>query len=87
MHIVASLLVIIVMLETIKFVDKNINDNSAHRLDHCDIIASHSEVRCVELQSLSHLQQLIWDQTQTNTWIEQLEAHASNPAGQFMPII
>ena len=35
--------------------------------------------------SLSHLQQLIWDQTQTNTRIEYLEAHASNPAGQFMP--
>ena len=29
-----------VMLGTIKFVDKSVNDNSAHRLDHCDIIAS-----------------------------------------------
>ena len=37
--------------------------------------------------SLSHLQQLIWDQTQTNTRIEHLEAHASNPAGQFMLLI
>ena len=27
--------------------------------------------------SLSHLQQLIWDETQTNTWIEQLDAHAN----------
>ena len=35
--------------------------------------------------SLTHLQQLIWDQTHTNTRIEHLEAHASNPAGQFMP--
>ena len=35
--------------------------------------------------NLSHLEQLIWDQTQTNTWAEQLEAHISSPAGQFMP--
>ena len=27
-----------VMLGTIKFIDKSINDNSVHRLDHCDII-------------------------------------------------
>ena len=31
-----------VMLGTIKFVDKSVNDNSAHRLDHCDVIALHS---------------------------------------------
>ena len=31
-----------VMLGTIKFVDKSVNDNSAHRLDHCDVIASRS---------------------------------------------
>ena len=37
--------------------------------------------------SLSHLQQLIWDQTQINTRTEHLEAHASNAAGQFMPLI
>ena len=36
--------------------------------------------------SLSHLQ-LIWDQTQINTWTEHLEAHTSNPAGQFLPLI
>ena len=36
---------------------------------------------------LSHLQQLIWDETQINTGAEHLEAHASNPAGQFMPLI
>ena len=30
------------MLGTIKFVDKCINDNSARRLDHCDVIASRS---------------------------------------------
>ena len=30
------------MLGTIKFVDKNVNDNSARRLDHCDVIASRS---------------------------------------------
>ena len=30
------------MLGTIKFVDKSVNDNSAHRLDHCDVIASRS---------------------------------------------
>ena len=29
-----------VMLRTIKFVDKSVNDDSACRLDHCDIIAS-----------------------------------------------
>ena len=28
------------MLGTIKFVDKRVNDNSARRLDHSDIIAS-----------------------------------------------
>ena len=37
--------------------------------------------------SFSHLQQFLWDQTQINTRIEHLEAHASNPAGQFMPLI
>ena len=31
-----------VMLGTIKFVDKSVNDNSAHILDHCDVIASRS---------------------------------------------
>ena len=31
-----------VMLGTIKFVDKSVNDNSARRLDHCDVIASRS---------------------------------------------
>ena len=29
-----------VMLGTIEFVDKSVNDNSARRLDHCDVIAS-----------------------------------------------
>ena len=37
--------------------------------------------------SLSHLQQLIWDQTQINTRTEHLEAHASNQADQFMSLI
>ena len=31
-----------VMLGTIKVVDKSVNDNSARRLDHCDVIASRS---------------------------------------------
>ena len=31
-----------VMLGTIKFVDKSVNDNIARRLDHCDVIASRS---------------------------------------------
>ena len=31
-----------VMLGTIKFVDKSVNDNSAGRLDHCEVIAAHS---------------------------------------------
>ena len=84
------------MLGTIKFVDKSVNDNSARRLDHCDVIASrsgfgvatdvpHSEVELqTEFKSFTaaHL-----DQTQTNTRIEHLEAHASNPAGQFMLLI
>ena len=30
------------MLGTIKFVDKSVNDDSARRLDHCDVIASRS---------------------------------------------
>ena len=31
-----------VMLGTMKFVDKSVNDNSARRLDHCDVIALRS---------------------------------------------
>ena len=31
-----------VMLGTIKVVEKSVNDNSARRLDHCDVIASRS---------------------------------------------
>ena len=31
-----------VMLGTIKFFDKSVDDNSARRLDHCDVIASRS---------------------------------------------
>ena len=31
-----------VMLGTVKFVYKSVNDNSARRLDHCDVIASRS---------------------------------------------
>ena len=31
-----------VMLGTIKFVDNSVNDNSARRLNHCDVIASRS---------------------------------------------
>ena len=31
-----------VMLGTIKFVDKSVNDNSPRRLHHCDVIASHN---------------------------------------------
>ena len=31
-----------IMLRTIKFVDKSVNDNSARRLDHCDVITSRS---------------------------------------------
>ena len=31
-----------VILGTIRFVDKSVNDNSARRLDHCDVIASRS---------------------------------------------
>ena len=86
-----------VMLGTIKFVDKSVNDNSVRRLDHCDVIASrsgfgvptgvpHSEVETPDW-CLSHLQQLIWDQTQINTRTEHSGAHASNQAGQFMPLI
>ena len=34
-----------VMLGTIKFVDRSVNDNSERRLDNCDVIASCIEVR------------------------------------------
>ena len=70
-----------VMLGTIRFVYKGVNDNSVRRLDHCDFIALRSGsvcplVCCTEKLnsklSLNHLQQLIWDQTQTNTRIEHL---------------
>ena len=87
-----------VMLGTIKFVDKSVNDNIARRLDHCYVIyvASRSGFRVpigvphseVELQTefksftAAHL-----DQTQINTRTEHLEAYASNTAGQFMPLI
>ena len=33
------------MLGTIKFVDQSVDDRSARILDHCDVIASRSEVR------------------------------------------
>ena len=72
-----------VMLGTIRFVDKSVNDNSARRLNNCDVIALRSGFgvawplvcRTAKLNSkpsLSHLQQLIWDQTQINTRIEHL---------------
>ena len=84
------------MLGTNKVVDKSVNGNSARKLDHCDVIASrsgfgvptgvaHSEVELqTEFKSFTaaHL-----DQRQTNTRIEHLEAHASNPSGEFMPLI
>ena len=62
----------------------------------CDVIASHNGFRVptgvphreIELQKeIKSLQQLIWNQTQTNTRIEHLEAHASHPTGQLMPLI
>ena len=58
---------------------------------HCDIIASCSEVPCARWCASQrswtpcHLQQLIWEQT--NTRIERLGAHASNSAGRFMPLV
>ena len=71
-----------VMLGTIKFVDKSVNDNNVRKLDHCDVIASRSQrfggptgVPQSEINSELSLPQLIWDEAQTNTLIEQLEAH------------
>ena len=62
------------------------------RVDEIIITSYLRAARCGVLQSevefklrLSYLQLLIWDQTETNTWVEQLKGHASNPAGQFMP--
>ena len=83
------------MLGTMKFVDKSVNDNSASRLNHCDVIAlrsgfgvptgaPHSEVELqTEFKSFiaAHLG------SNTNQHTEHLEAHASNPLGQFMPLI
>ena len=37
--------------QTINFVDKSVSDNSLHRLDHCDVIASCSEFRCAAQRS------------------------------------
>ena len=56
--------------------------------EYCYVMRGTIEVvdKSVHLKSKSSLQQLIWDQTQTNTRTEQLEAHASNPAGQFMSL-
>ena len=85
-----------VMLGTIIFVDKSVNDNSARRLYHCDVIASCSGFgvatgvshREVELQTeINSFTAAHLAQTQTNTRIELLEAHSSNPAGQYMPFI
>ena len=84
------------MLGTIKFADKSVNNDSACRLDHCDVIASrsgfgvltgvpHSEVELqTEFKSFTavHLGSNT-NQHGLNTW----ETHASNPAGQFMPFI
>ena len=36
---------------------------------------------------LSYLQQHIWNHTQTNKWIEQLDTHALTPTSQFMPLV
>ena len=69
---------------TIKSVDTSVNNNSVLRLNHYDVIASRSKILFAAWQS--HLQKLIWDKTQTDTWIEQLDTHESNPAGQFMPL-
>ena len=58
---------------------------------HCDFKASCSEVPCARWCASQrswtpcHLQQLIWEQT--NTRIERLGAHASNSAGRFMPLV
>ena len=74
-------------LEQLNLLKKSVNDSSAHRLDHCDAIALRSRFGVPHSEIELSLQQLIWDQTQTNTRIEHLEAHASNPAGRFMPLI
>ena len=42
-----------IILGTIKFVDKSVNDNSAHRLDRFDVIASCSEVRHAARRNLT----------------------------------
>ena len=34
-----------VLLGTIEFVDKSVNDHSTHRLDHCDVVALWSEAQ------------------------------------------
>ena len=81
-----------VMLGTMKFVDKNVNDDSACRLNHCDVIAlcsgfgvptdvPHSEV---ELQTDFKSFTAAHFASNTN---QHLEAHASNLAGQFMPLL
>ena len=49
------------MLGTIKIVDKSVNDNSARRLDNCDVITSCSEVRRVAQWSWTPKRvQVIW---------------------------
>ena len=70
-----------IMPGTIKFVDKSVNDNSLHKLGHRDVMASCIEIRRAAQRSWtpnwvwSHSQQLIWDQTWTDMWTEQLEAY------------
>ena len=64
---------------------QSVKDNSARRLDRGDIIPSCSEVELqTELKSFTtaHL-----GSNWNSAWIEQLEAHSSNPASQFMPVI
>ena len=81
-----------VMLGTIKFVDKRVNDNSTHRLDQCDVIALRSgfgvatDVPHSEVELQTELESITAAHLGSNT-NQHTEAHASNPAGQFMLLI
>ena len=79
-----------VMRGTIKFVDKRANDISARRLDHCDVIASRTgfgvatDVPHSEVELQTKFKSFTAAHLGSNTRIEHMEAHASNPARQFM---
>ena len=60
------------MIGTIKFVDKNINDNGVRELDHCDVTASSSELLCGAQQSWTPKLLLIRHTCHSPNWTDNI---------------